>query len=108
MLAPKDFIGELNSLEARGISTANFKMCVVYKMPDGNIIENFPPTLEAFEGCTPIYEEFEGLNEDISNCRSFDEFPENCKKYIEALEKLVGCRVSTVGIVPDRSQILER
>ncbi len=84
------------------------KICVAYKKPDGTVTENFPPTLEELEGCTPVYEEFDGFTEDISKCTSFDELPENCKKYIERLEELVGCKVSMVGIGPDRSQILER
>lgn len=105
-------VNGLDSLAINKIDTLSgigtLKMCVAYKMPDGSVIENFPATLEALEGCTPVYEEFDGFDEDISGCKSFDELPENCRKYIEALEKLVGCRVSMVGIGPDRSQILER
>ncbi len=97
-------INKLDTLA--GIDT--LKICTAYKMPDGSVIENFPPTLEALEGCQPIYEEFEGFNEDISKCASFDELPESCRKYIARLEELVGCPVKMVGIGPDRSQILER
>ena len=77
-------------------------------MPDGSVIENFPPTLEDLAGCEPVYEEFEGFNEDISKCTSFDNLPEKCQSYIKRLEELVGCPVKMVGIGPDRSQILER
>ncbi len=97
-------INKLDTLA--GIDT--LKICTAYKMPDGSIIENFPPTLEALEGCQPVYEEFEGFNEDISKCAGFDELPESCRKYIARLEELVGCPVKMVGIGPDRSQILER
>ena len=97
-------INKLDTLS--GIGT--LKICVAYKMPDGSVIENFPPTLEALDGCEPVYEEFEGFGEDISKCASFDELPENCRKYIKRLEELVGCPVKMVGIGPDRSQILER
>ncbi len=97
-------INKLDTLS--GIGT--LKMCVAYKMPDGRVIENFPPTLEELAGCEPVYEEFDGFDEDISKCRSFDELPEKCRRYIERLEKLVGCPVKMVGIGPDRSQILER
>jgi adenylosuccinate synthase len=83
-------------------------MCVAYKKPDGTVTENFPATLEELDGCTPVYEEFPGFTEDISKCESFDQLPENCQNYIKCLEELVGCRVSMVGIGPDRSQILER
>jgi adenylosuccinate synthase len=97
-------INKLDTLS--GIGT--LKICVAYKMPDGSVIENFPPTLEELAGCEPVYEEFEGFDEDISKCASFDELPEKCKSYIRRLEELVGCHVGMVGIGPDRSQILER
>lgn len=97
-------INKLDTLS--GIGT--LKICVAYKMPDGSVIENFPPTLEELAGCEPVYEEFEGFDEDISSCKSFDELPEKCRNYIQRLEDLVGCHVSMVGIGPDRSQILER
>jgi adenylosuccinate synthase len=84
------------------------KVCTGYKMPDGSIIENFPPTLEELDGCQPVYEEFEGFTEDISGCRSFDELPENCKKYILRLEELCDCKVAMIGVGPDRAQIIER
>lgn len=105
-------VNGLDSLAINKLDTlANLdklKICTAYKKPDGTITQNFPPTLEELEGCTPVYEEFDGFTEDISKCASFDELPVNCKKYIERLEELVGCRVSMVGIGPDRSQILER
>lgn len=97
-------INKLDTLSGIG----KLKICVAYKMPDGRVIENFPPTLEELAGCEPVYEEFEGFSEDISKCSSFDELPESCCKYISRLEELVGCHVSMVGIGPDRSQILER
>ncbi len=77
-------------------------------MPDGNILENFPPTLEELSGCLPVYEEFEGFNEDITGCRSFEELPEACQKYILRLEELCDCKVAMIGVGPDRTQIIER
>lgn len=84
------------------------KMCVGYEMPNGEKIRNFPPVLEELAGAKPIYREFEGFDEDISKCPSYDALPDNCKKYIDAIEEETGCKVSMVGIGPDRSQILER
>ena len=84
------------------------KICVGYKMPDGSIINNFPPTLEELAGCEPIYEEAEGFTEDITGCRTFEELPLNCRMYIERLEELCGCRIAMIGVGPDRSQIIER
>ena len=105
-------VNGLDSLAINKLDTLSgidkLKVCVAYRLPDGSVIENFPPTLEGLAGCEPVYKEFEGFTEDISGAKSFDELPENCRKYIEELEKLCGCHISMVGTGPDRTQILER
>lgn len=97
-------INKLDTLSGLG----TLKICTAYKMADGTITRNLPPTLEKLAGCTPIYEEAEGFDEDISGCKSFEELPESCKRYIARLEELCDCRIAMIGIGPDRSQILER
>ncbi len=89
-----------------GIGT--LKICTSYKKADGTIIKDFPPTLEGLEGCTPVYEEHKGFDEDISKCRSFDELPMVCREYINRLEELCECKISMVGVGPDREQVIER
>lgn len=105
-------VNGLDSLAVNKLDTLSgldtLKVCVAYKEPDGTVTNYFPPTLEELEGCEPVYEEFEGFNEDISKCRTFDELPQACKKYIERLEEICDCKISMVGVGPDRTQILER
>ncbi len=105
-------VNGLDSLAVNKLDTLSgldtLKVCVAYKKPDGTVTNYFPPTLEELEGCEPVYEEFEGFNEDISKCRTFDELPQACKKYIERLEEICDCKISMVGVGPDRTQILER
>lgn len=97
----------LNKLDTlAGIKT--LKVCKAYRLPDGRIIENFPPTLEELAGCEAIYEEFEGFDGDLSRCRSFDELPAAAKAYVQGVERLIGCRVSMVGVGPERTQNIER
>lgn len=97
----------INKLDTLG-GIGDLKVCVVYKKPDGTVIENFPATLEELADCVPVYETLKGFDDDISSCRSFDELPEACKKYIERLEELCDCHISMVGVGPDREQIIER
>ncbi len=105
-------VNGLDSLAVNKLDTLSgldtLKVCVAYKKPDGTVTNYFPPTLEELEGCEPVYEGFEGFNEDISKCRTFDELPQACKKYIERLEEICDCKISMVGVGPDRTQILER
>lgn len=97
-------INKLDTLA--GVGT--LKICVAYRRPDGTVTRDFPPTLEELDGCEPIYEDYPGFDDDISKCRSFDELPEVCKGYINKLEELCECRISMVGVGPDREQQIER
>lgn len=52
------------------------------------------------------YESLEGWAEDISKCRRFDDLPAAAKRYIRRVEDLVGVPVSSVGVGPDRNDLL--
>ena len=97
-------INKLDTLSGIG----DLKVCTAYKKSDGTILQNFPPSLEELAECTPVYETYPGFDADISGCRSFGELPDACRSYIEALERLCGCRVCMVGVGPDRDQMIER
>ena len=97
-------INKLDTLSGIG----DLKVCTAYKKSDGTILQNFPPSLEELAECTPVYETYPGFDADISGCRSFGELPDVCRSYIEALERLCGCRVCMVGVGPDRDQMIER
>ena len=68
------------------------KICVAYDL-DGKRIDYYPASLEQLKRCKPIYEELPGWEEDITGCRSLDE-----------LGELVGVRISTFSVGPDREQ----
>jgi adenylosuccinate synthase len=89
-------------------NVGDLKVCVAYKKPSGEIITELPPVIEELEGCEPVYEVFKGFTEDISGCQTFDDLPQNCKDYVFGLEKLCGCRVSMIGVGPDRKNIIVR
>ncbi len=81
------------------------KICVGYKL-NGKVINEFPPSLEELALCEPVYEEMPGWEGDVSKCKSYDELPENAKHYIERIEQLVDCKISMVGVGPNRTQNL--
>lgn len=101
----------LTSLSVNKIDTLSgidkLKICVAYKKGD-EVISEFPPSLEELALCEPVYEEFDGWDGDISGAKSFDELPENAKKYIARIEELCDCKVSMVGVGPNREQNLVR
>lgn len=79
------------------------KVCVAYDL-DGKRIDYYPASLEQLKRCKPIYEELPGWEEDITGCRSLDELPENARNYVRRVGELVGVRISTFSVGPDREQ----
>lgn len=78
------------------------KICVAYKK-DGEIVKYFPASLEDLEQCEPVYEELEGWGE-LSHIRTYAELPESVKTYIKRIEELCECKVTMVGVGPNRDQ----
>lgn len=80
------------------------KLCVGYKL-DGEIIKEFPASIEDLAYCEPIYEEFEGWG-DISGITEYNKLPTNVLRYIERIEELCGAKVSVVSVGPRRDQTI--
>ncbi len=82
------------------------KICVAYRL-NGEEIKYFPASLEDLEKCEPVYEELDGWG-DISNIRTYEELPDTVKAYIARIEELVGCKITMVGVGPNRDQNIVR
>ena len=65
-------------------------------------VDDMPMTQAEFARAVPIYETFPGWDEDISAARSLADLPPNCRAYVEALESMIGARISVIGVGPDR------
>ena len=80
-------------------------VCVAYEV-DGVRFDEIPMTQTDFHHAKPIYEYFNGWNESISDAKTLEELPENARKYVHKLEELSGCRISAIGVGPDRDQTI--
>ncbi|WP_144938685.1 adenylosuccinate synthase [Rothia kristinae] len=80
-------------------------VCVVYDV-DGVRHDEMPMTQTDFHHATPIYEHFDGWTEDISGAKTLEDLPANARRYVEALEELSGCRISAIGVGPDRENTI--
>ena len=67
------------------------QVCTAYKM-GGEVIKEFPASLEDLAKCEPIYEELEGWSEDITTVERFEDLPYSKFNYltIHAANKGVG------------------
>lgn len=66
----------------------------------------FPSHLRDLQKVVCEYETLQGWTEDISRARSFPELPLEAQRYVRRVEELVGVPCSSVGVGPDRSDIL--
>ncbi len=82
-------------------------VCVAYDV-EGERCAEMPPTQTAFHHARPVYEEFDGWTEDISEARTFEDLPPAAQRYVLAIEEISGCRVSAVGVGPDREATIVR
>jgi adenylosuccinate synthase len=78
-------------------------LCVAYEI-DGRRVEDMPMTQAEFARAVPIYETFPGWDEDISKACSLADLPVNCRDYVQAIEDMIGCRISVIGVGPDRAE----
>jgi adenylosuccinate synthase len=84
------------------------QICSAYRLPDGQIIEQFPSDSAVLEQCEPVYEQLPGWNEEIADVRSWDELPEEARNYVQKVEELTGVPVAMVSVGPLRTQTFWR
>ncbi|MDO5661655.1 MAG: adenylosuccinate synthase [Brachybacterium sp.] len=80
-------------------------VCVGYDI-DGTRHDSVPMTQTEFHHARPVYEMLPGWSEDLSGCRSVEDLPANARAYVARLEELAGCRISAIGVGPDREDTI--
>ena len=93
----------LNSIDVlTGLETV--KICVAYRKSNGEEISYYPASLVELGQCEPVYEELPGWTEDITGCRKLEELPIEAQNYVRRVSELVGLKISTFSVGPDRNQ----
>lgn len=82
-------------------------VCVAYEV-DGVRVEEMPVNQTDFHHAKPIYESYPGWSEDITHVREFSDLPVNAQRYVEKLEEISGCRISSIGVGPGREATIVR
>jgi adenylosuccinate synthase len=78
-------------------------LCVAYEI-DGVQCVDMPMTQAEFARAVPVYETFPGWDEDLSRARSLADLPANARAYVQAIEAMIGARISVIGVGPDRGE----
>ncbi|HEK2025271.1 adenylosuccinate synthase [Proteus mirabilis] len=82
------------------------KVCVGYRLPNGELIETTPLAADDWEGIEPIYESMPGWNESTFGVKDKAQLPQAALNYIKRVEELTGVPVDIVSTGPDRSETI--
>jgi adenylosuccinate synthase len=81
------------------------KICTGYEY-QGEIIRDFPASLDVLTDCKPVYETLPGWAEDISDIRKLEDFPSNARSYLDRIAELTETDLHIVSVGPDRDQTI--
>ncbi len=94
----------LNSIDVlTGLDTV--KICVAYKYK-GEIMEDFPASLNILAECEPVYEELAGWTEDITGVTNIHDLPLAAQHYMERVSQLTGIPIAILSVGPKREQTM--
>lgn len=82
------------------------KLCVGYRLPNGEVIDTTPLAADDWEGIEPIYESMPGWNETTFGVKDHAQLPQAALNYIKRVEELTGVPVDIVSTGPDRSETI--
>ena len=82
------------------------KICVGYKMPNGNIVEYAPLAAKDWDGIEPIYESMPGWKENTFGVTDVNQLPQNCRNYIKRIEEVMGIPIAILSTGTDRVQTM--
>lgn len=81
------------------------RICVGYRMPDGEVITDYMPDTPLLYGAKPVYEDLEGWKTSTQSCRSWADLPPQAQAYVQRISELAGVRVDYISVGPERDQM---
>ncbi|MCW2477261.1 MULTISPECIES: adenylosuccinate synthase [unclassified Symbiopectobacterium] len=82
------------------------KICVGYRMPNGDEVDVTPLAAEGWEGIEPIYETLPGWTESTFGVQDHSKLPQAALDYIKRVEEVTGVPVDIISTGPDRSETM--
>ncbi len=81
------------------------KMCVGYKL-NGKSIDYLPAAVEDQIKVKPVYQTFKGWNMSTRGVRNIEKLPSEAKIYIQAIEKFIEVKISSISTSPERKDTI--
>ncbi|WP_439234348.1 adenylosuccinate synthase [Lonepinella koalarum] len=82
------------------------KICVGYKLPNGNVVDFAPLSAKDWEGVEPIYESMPGWQENTFGVTDVNQLPQATRNYVKRIEQVTGVPVAILSTGPDRVQTM--
>ena len=83
------------------------KVCVAYKI-NGEVVRNYPDTVERLASVEPVYETLPGWNSSTEGITDFALLPASAQALVAIVERETGIPVSMVGTGPARDAMVVR
>ena len=82
------------------------KICVGYKLPNGEVVDYAPLSAKDWEGVEPIYESMPGWKENTFGVTEYDKLPKAVHNYVKRIEEVTGVPVAILSTGPDRVETM--
>ena len=103
---------EVNGLDCLAITKLDvldeleeIEICIAYEL-DGERIEHFPSSAEAFARCKPIFKKIPGWKISTADCRSLEDLPSAAMDYLRFLAELMEVPIAIVSLGASRDQTI--
>jgi|TARA_B110000444_G_C18777522_1_gene565716 adenylosuccinate synthase len=81
------------------------KMCIKYEI-NGKEMDYLPAAVEDQLKVKPVYKTFPGWKISTKGTRNLADLPVNAKNYIQAVEKFIGSKISSISTSPEREDTI--
>jgi adenylosuccinate synthase len=81
-------------------------VCTAYRLPGGEVIEEFPAHQSDFHHAEPVLEQLAGWTDDLDGATDFGALPDAARRYVRFVEERLGVPVTMVGVGQRRDQLL--
>jgi len=82
------------------------KICVGYKLPNGNVVDFAPLSAKDWDGIEPIYESMPGWQKNTFGVTDVNQLPQATRNYVKRIEQVTGVPVAILSTGPDRVQTM--
>ncbi len=86
-------------------SLDKIKISVGYRYK-GELLNEFPSSIEVLKHCTPVFEEMDGWQKELHNVKDISSLPSKARLYLERIEETTGIPIWILSIGPSREKVI--